>query len=109
MQDKLSDLMPIDKIIETARKPDDTVLIQTDLDKMKSLFDQFGLEYTHITDLNSIKKFVEKESDIATQAIQLESHKFNAAKDCKIVGYMGFFTDFYFDSSGKFLVTGLWE
>lgn len=66
----------------------------TDIEKLKVLFDEFGIGYsTGKCPSNSLWH---------TALSCEEGHN-------KIDGYNGFFTDFAFDKNGKFIEMGAWE
>ena len=62
----------------------------TDFEKLKALFDEFGIWQ------------VESEEE-KYKAITLNT------KETKVVGYKCFFAEFKFDTDGKFIEVGIWE
>ena len=73
----------------------------TDYDKLKQLFDEFGVEYDVIKDakrLTADETAYEPCKTIRTN----EGGK-------KVTGYFDFFTLFDFDLDGKFIEMGAWE
>lgn len=63
----------------------------TDKEKLIKLFDEFGIGYD-VGEYND-----------GTQRVLLEKG------NKKVIGYSGFFTEFYFDGEGKFIEVGIWE
>lgn len=63
----------------------------TDKEKLIKLFDEFGIGYDVVEDNDG------------TQKVLLEKG------NKKVIGYNGFFTEFYFDGEGKFIEVGIWE
>ena len=68
----------------------------TDLDKVKALFDELGIGYTHELTANP-------EYSPCAQWLELYEG------DAKIGGYSCFFTTFEFDRNGNFIKVGAWE
>lgn len=68
----------------------------TDLEKLKALLTEFGVPFTVETC---------REHDEAETQVWVTSDSDHE----KITGYMGFFTTYEFDLSGKFLRMGAWE
>ena len=62
----------------------------TDIEKLKKLFDEFGVSYKH-------------DDTEACLIITCE------CGDNKIAGYIGFHTNFCFDLEGKFIEMGAYE
>lgn len=70
----------------------------TDLDKLKSLLDEWGTPY--IEDTEDGETAVILEADSQYQDIPGKG---------KVVGYGSFVTHFTFDENGGFLHVGIWE
>lgn len=64
----------------------------TDLDKLKSLLDEWEVPY-------------EEDGNV----ISLQAEPYNYHEDAKVIGYAGFVTDVSFDDDGKFRRIGIWE
>ena len=71
----------------------------TDLAKLTSLFDEFGIGY-------ETKEYFEPA--LIPKVLRLTDIKCEKGKD-KISGYWGFFTDFTFNPDGQFVGMGAWE
>jgi len=65
-----------------------------DIEKFRSLLDEFGVEYT--------KELYDFGHDTGIAVICQDG-------DSKVTGYCGFYTDFVFDTDGKFVRMGAWE
>jgi len=85
----------------TNKKPEDFGVVdkpQSDLEKFIDLYKSVGIEL-------EVKK--SEPPDEGVQMITIEVNEYNMSKS--ITGYNGFYTNIYFDESGKFIQQGIWE
>lgn len=74
----------------------------TDLDRLKALFDEWGVEYT---EPDYTGRFLGEPVYGDKKAVEVRATDDNA----KVGGYGGFFASFYFNQDGAFHAMGIWE
>jgi len=82
----------------------------TDVERLKQLLIDFGIEFTDTMDVDmaSEQTLQVKQNQVKTKRSFLQTIRIQEGTG-SVKGYSYFYTDFEFDTDGKFIDVGIWE